>query len=386
MLPLRLVIVLLLSSFLMGGCWNAREIETMNYINALGVDYVNNKVVVHAQILSFTNIAKMEAGGQQTPETVATVKGEGENFLTAVFQIYPSSQQRLTWSHMRALVFTEEAIRHGLVDQVLDEMDRYYEFRYTLWAYSTHEAMDELFHAKPLFHISVLYSQLTDPGDIFEQNSVNQPIKLYRFISYYKEKNRTLYLPTLALDRSRWTQGNNSTVKLVGNGACIMQNQKLSACWSRKELLAARWVNPDITRTLISVKKNNKLLANTLLTKPQVTIAPIFHGGVPTFTVQVSYTGFISQLGQTGPVEEIAREVEKTIATDIKSLFEKGLKQNIDTLQLGHTLYRKNPQVWKRYAVQDRLPLTPASLESVIVNVSIENGGLAKVKQKRKQK
>lgn len=103
-----------------------------------------------------------------------------------------------------------------------------------------------------------------------------------------------------------------------------MQNQKLSACWSRKELLAARWVNPDITRTLISVKKNNKLLANTLLTKPQVTIALIFHGGVPTLTVQVSYTGFISQLGQTGPVEEIAREVEKTIATDIKSLLRKG--------------------------------------------------------------
>lgn len=383
MIHIRLMIVLLLSSVFVSGCWNAREIENMIYINALGVDYVNNQVVVYAQILNFTNIAKMEAGGQQGQETVAISKSTGDNFLSAAFQLYPTAQQRVTWSHIRSLVFTERALKQGLIKQVLDEFDRYYEFRYTPWTYSTQESLDDLFNAKPLFHISVLYSQLTDPQDIYTQNSVIPSLRLNRFISYRNESNRTVYLPTLALDKTSWSQGTKPSPKLRSNGACILCNQALLSCWPREELLGLRWLLPETHRTLLGVKKNQQMLANTVVSKPHVTITPILRGSRPSFKVHVSVSGFITQSFTPVPVETLEQEAAKKIAADIKGLFKKGLKKKIDTLQLGHTFYRKYPQEWKRLSVNDALPIFPESLESV--TVKLENGGLAKVKQQKKK-
>ena len=86
-------------------------------------------------------------------------------------------------------------MKQGLVTQVIEEFDRYYAFRYTPWTYSTLEPFEDLFSAKPLFHNSVLYSQLTDPQDIYTQNSVMLPVRLNRFISYRNEPNRTSISP-----------------------------------------------------------------------------------------------------------------------------------------------------------------------------------------------
>ncbi|TGU88566.1 hypothetical protein EN829_061540 [Mesorhizobium sp. M00.F.Ca.ET.186.01.1.1] len=65
----------------------------------------------------------------------------------------------------------------------------------------------------------------------------------------------------------------------------------------------------------------------------------------------------------------------------IPIFFAKGRKHNIDTLQLGHALYRKYPQEWKRLQKNNALPLSQESLSTVNVQVKLNNGGISKVKQ-----
>ncbi|CAI8931940.1 Spore germination B3/ GerAC like protein [Brevibacillus sp. IT-7CA2] len=80
---------------------------------------------------------------------------------------------------------------------------------------------------------------------------------------------------------------------------------------------------------------------------------------------------------------EIEKEAAKKIEAEIRRLYEKGRKQQMDTLQLGHTLYRKYPQEWKRMQQNGALPLQPSSLGAVNVKVTIHDGEISKVKQVR---
>ena len=120
-----------------------------------------------------------------------------------------------------------------------------------------------------------------------------------------------------------------------------------------------RWMDKHVVRTLLEVKKTNRR-SPCSCSKSQ------------------------KQPYRKGPVREIEIETEaaKKIEEEIRGLFEKGLKLGADTLQLGHTLYRKHPHEWHRLQKNSALPLRPDMLESVNVQVHINDGGISKVKQK----
>lgn len=59
---IRCMLVTALLSMLLTGCWGSKEIEHMIYVNTLGVDYVDNKVVVYIQMVNFSGIAKKRPG------------------------------------------------------------------------------------------------------------------------------------------------------------------------------------------------------------------------------------------------------------------------------------------------------------------------------------
>ncbi|MCY7482840.1 hypothetical protein M5X06_24220 [Paenibacillus alvei] len=42
----------------LAGCWDIKNVQDMNYVTALGIDYVNGKYIVYTNSLEFTNVAK----------------------------------------------------------------------------------------------------------------------------------------------------------------------------------------------------------------------------------------------------------------------------------------------------------------------------------------
>lgn len=379
---MRVITVTLLLPLLLSGCWNAREIENLLYVNAIGVDYVNNEYVVYAQILSFSSIAKQEAGGGGGSESgIAIAKGSGESFAAAIFNLYPVNQEQMTWSHIRSIIFSERALKRGQLDHIMDEIDRFYEFRFTLWTFATQEPMMDILNPKQVFNQPVIYSQLSSPQDIYKQHSVISPMKLFQFISNRDEPNKVVYLPTLSINTKTWTEDKKPLPQLKISGACMIQNKEVKGCLPRDELLALSWLDKKMNRTLLAVKKGKTYLANVVLENPKIKIQPQIRGSQVSFQVHVETLGFIVQYMNRSTVREIEKEAKNKIEEQIRGFYEMGLKHEIDTLQLGHTLYRKEPQKWKRLQKNDMLPLHPSTLEKVNVKVTIYDGGISKVKQ-----
>lgn len=384
MLQLRkCLIILLASSVLLSGCWNARDIEQLIYIDSIGVDYVDKKVVVYLQILGFSNIAKKEGNAGQQPEPIAVVKGAGDTYVTALAQIYSSAQQRLIWSHVHSIVFTTRALKHNLLDQTIDSLDRYQEFRYTIWTFATTEPLEDIYNARPILGISTLYSQLADPKDVYSQYSFIRPLLLFRVISEYKDPNGVVRLPYLSIRKNQWKEDGRQMPHLMMEGICYLQNKKMLGCFPRSDLLGIRWLEQETERPFFhpDEKKSAILTAEKL----RVKIKPQMQRGKPSFDIDIKVDAYTTQLLNPTPVPILEKRAAKQIESEVRALYQKGVQSGIDTIGLGHLFYRKYPREWHRLNRDGRLVLTNDMLKTVRVKVNLTDGGISKVRQHKPQ-
>lgn len=144
-------------------------------------------------------------------------------------------------SHVKTIVFSEKALKHDVVNEVLDVWDRYYEFRYTVWTMATKEPLQEVLNTPSTAELSVLYSQLNNPLNPYTQSSEIAPLYLYEFIREWKEEGQTVQLPQLTIVKG-WTENKKISPKLKAGGICFLENKQFKGSLPRRYLLGLRWV------------------------------------------------------------------------------------------------------------------------------------------------
>lgn len=364
------------SLFSLTGCWDAKEIQHISYVTAIGIDYEKNRFIVYAQMLDFTSVAKQEGGKPSEVAHVWVSKTSGISLNEAIDKLYRSAQQLFYYSHINAIIYSENALRNA-GDVLFDLTNRYREIRYTKWAFGSRAPMEQLLSTTPFFNESPLSSVLHEPKESYRQNSYIMPLQFQRFISYYYEKGKTSYLPTLALNRSTWKDNRKKHTLLEVNGSFFMDHQgKMKGFLSHEDLIGLRWFNPDTVRTPLFLSKNGKFAATIVLRKPKVSIEPVKDGGKLTFRVHIRLTGSVNELGQTIAEAELQELAQKQVIKEIKDTYANGLKHQIDLYQLGYALYLHDPATWKTYfGPKQAFPLQADSLEPLTVTVTIENTG-----------
>ncbi|MEC0093876.1 Ger(x)C family spore germination protein [Paenibacillus macquariensis] len=375
---IRCILVTTLLSLLLTGCWGAREIEHMIYVNTLGVDYVNNKVVVYIQMVNFSGIAKKESGQAQEQKTNIG-KAEGDSFDTAIFNLYASSPQRIVWSNVKTIVFSESALKNSVINQVLDVWDRYYEFRYTVWTMATKEPMDKVLNTASISNLSAIYSQLNNPIRTYEQNSIIAPLYLYKFIWKWKEKGETVLLPYLEIV-SGWTDNKKPSPNISMSGICFLDNHKFRGCLESKDILGIRWVEKKTIRTPLILKDEKTVKALMVMNKIKSSIRPKLIHGKPVFDIKVSMQATLPELNTSFHKSKLEMQAIKEIKNQIMETYLKGLDMDVDVYGLSGILYRKIPNAWHNLSTKDRIPLDQSSIDQIDIKVNLISGGISKMK------
>lgn len=371
--------LIVLCSFVVSGCWGAREIEHMIYVNTLGVDLKKGKYIVYAQILSFSNIAKVEAAGGSNPKQIIAVgRGEGDTFDQAIFNLYRTSQQRMEWGHIKAIVFHKRALDEKSVQDLIEELNRYYEFRYTVWTFATDSKMEDVLNTTPLLHISSLYSQLNDPMDMYTQISIIRPMYLYRFIADWTEPGRTVLLPYLSVSDSQWTENKKPQAKQLIGGSCFLYKKKLNGCMPRIKLQGLRWLENTSIRTPLILREGTKQYGIIVMNhfKSKIKVKEV--EGEPVFSMKVETSGFLSEYLKQLPERKLNEMASSIIRKQIHDTFREGIRIHTDVYNLESKLYRDNPQLWKKLQKSGGFKLTEKSLDTIDVKATLQNSGLSK--------
>lgn len=374
----RCMLVTTLLSMLLTGCWGSKEIEHMIYVNTIGVDYVDNKVVVYIQMVNFSGIAKKEAGQSQEQKTFIG-KAEGDSFDAAIFNLYATSPQRIVWSNVKTIVFSEAALKKGnVVNQVLDVWDRYYEFRYTVWTMATNKPMEEVLNTPSIADLSVIYSQLNSPMRTYEQSSVIAPLYLYKFIWKWREKAETVRLPFLEIAPD-WTSNKEPSPNISMSGICFLQNEQFRGCLKSKEILGVRWLEKKTQRTPLVIKDDKNVLAVIVMNKVKFSIHPKMKQGKPVFDIKVSMKGTLPELSANLSRNDLELKAIKVINDQIRETYLKGLEVNADVYGLSGIFYRKLSKEWNKLNVKGMLPLDSNSIDKIDIKVNLTSGGISKI-------
>lgn len=374
----RCMLVAILFSTLLTGCWGAKEIEHMIYVNTVGVDYVKGKVVIYIQMVNFSGIAKKESG-QSQPQKTSVGRAEGDSFDTAVFNLYASSPQRIIWSNVKTIVFSEAALKHKLIKEVLEVWDRYYEFRYTVWIMATKDPLEGVLNTASISDLSVIYSQLNSPMRTYEQSSMVAPLYLYKFIWKWKEEGEAVLLPSIRIVKG-WTDNQKPSPNISMSGVCVLNDQKLKGCIDDGDILGLRWLERKTERTPLAIKHQKEVEAMMVMNKIKPSIHPRISRGKPVFDIKVSMQATLPQLSTRLHKKKLELEAIKEIRGQIMKTYQKGLEMDADVYGLSGVLHRSMPKEWKKWSHNNQLPLDSESIGQIEVKVNLISGGISKMR------
>ncbi|WP_171056464.1 Ger(x)C family spore germination protein [Paenibacillus sinopodophylli] len=365
------------------GCWSATEIQSVSYVKAMGIDFVDNQFNVYVQLLDFSNIAKSDAGGKANEQAVVWIgKGKGETLVTAISDLFKTAQFKLSWGHVSSIILTERAL-YAKGDLLAEMINRYPEMRYTAWIYGTKEPLDKLLAATPFFKLSPLASIMHDPQSNYKQNSTYPPMLFFQYIAIFNEPSGTAYLPSLSLNDTQWEESDVGKPMLMINGAYFEYGNKIKGFIPRAKLEGYHWLVPSMESVPLTLKKHGKIYAQLIVLRPKIKITPIVQEEEVRFRIKVSYVSGLYEYLADISYAEMSRIAEDTIREQIMNTYKEGLKLGVDPFELGHHLRLKHPKLWKKLSDNGKeLVIHADSIESLDVKVNIINNGKFKLQVK----
>jgi len=367
----------LLLPFFLTGCWSRYEVQNMNYVTAVGIDYADGQYIIYAQLLDFSTVAKLE--GQQKAEQppVWIGRGKGISFTEAANDLYSTSQQRLNWGQISAILFSERLLKERKVGEVLELIDRYREIRYLAWVFSTRDPLDEVLIATPFFRLSPKASILHNPEQNYRQRSILAPIRLQKFLMDSNEKAKTSYIPELSVRKDQWKENQKPHELLRYSGIQIYDKDKYYARMSLEEIKGLPWLNKHTIRLPVDLFSDNKLVAVLVAEKPEYEVKPRVKYDKAYFDISVKVKAGVNELHADVTEQELTQLAQKEIEHQIRHTFQSAFEKRIDIYNLGESLYRRNPKAWKRIA--SGTVLNKDSLRTINVNVQIVYPGRYKL-------
>lgn len=159
------VVLLIISSFMLGGCFDYQELNDTNIINGIGVDYQEDKYIVNLEIIKFD---KSEGNGSIKTEVV---KGEGENFAQAMNEAIANSNKKVNLKHVNLLMISENLAKEEGINEVVDYMLRDVRMSSTFFTVVTANP-EEVLHKK-LENDSISTKIVNDIEDNIGKNRIN---------------------------------------------------------------------------------------------------------------------------------------------------------------------------------------------------------------------
>lgn len=370
------ILLVCLSLLLLPGCWNSKDIQRMAYVTALGIDYKDGKFVCYVQVLNFSSVAKVESTelGKNIPIWIG--KGEGKTITESFNAIYATSQIRVFWGHVKAIIVSENMLKHGeKIKEAYDLLNRYREVRYNILVYGTREPLNEVLYQKSVLNFSPLDSIMDTPAQTFSQRSYIVPLYGFKLISQLNEAGDPAMLPSLAIDKGNWHEDSKPKSLLKIDGAYFFRKHEMVGWLSEEDLTGYRWLQRKLERSPINIPNDKNPKAAIVLLHPKSKIQPVFKDGKPLFDLTIKIESYLDELIANISEKEIEEQAAKAIKNEIKQTYMKGIEKKLDVLKLDQALYRAYPQQWKELHKDQEIILDEESINEIEVKVKLLHTG-----------
>ncbi|MFE6167362.1 Ger(x)C family spore germination protein [Viridibacillus arvi] len=365
----RILIIALILSALLSGCWDVDEPERMLYIHGVGVDFKDGEYEVYSQIIDFTNTAKTE---QPVTNPVQSEVGhaKGKTIDEAIFKLYHSIDQKVFWGFFSFIIFTEEALKDGRANPIIDNFLRYRETRYQIWMYGTNDSIQDILLATPIINKALILSKLGDPENSYEQESFIKPINFRELIIGLNEPNHEIAIPFISVNKT-WVNEKGGTNTTALSGVGLLSPKEFKGYMPADKIRGLQWMTKDTKRGEVTVKNdsNDSVEFTVVVDKLKVKVKPVVRKSDVKFDIDLKMNVTVSEFHGDVSSEEIKKGVIKEVEKEIKDTYKDALNQNTDIYRLSEYLYRNNFKAWKKHQKDGKVELNEDSIQNINVKI-----------------
>ncbi|CDN45608.1 Ger(x)C family spore germination protein [Paenibacillus sp. P22] len=374
----RLAPVLLLL-VLTAGCFKSEVSANLMFIKAVGIDYdeESKDYTVYVQMLDFSNESKREsAPGSESETPIWTGKGRAKDINMAFNQMYDSSQMRMSFTHVSALLLSRKAEAHMTRYDYREIIGAHPEVRFNIWIYGTDEPLENIFTAKGFFNLSDTTTLLHTPEESYRQQSMVEPLYLFRFLREVNHPALTAYVPELSLDTKSWKLMEKPKPKMKFAGAGFYRGGKFAGVLTEHQLEGWPWMNPKTKNKLLLIKKDSNELGTAHMKAPKVKITlKLDAQGRPRFHARVRLKGIQQTMMKPVPMAEMEKHASMQIKQQIEAAYRNSLTIGADPFGLEEILYRKHPGSWRQLTRDGKEFILKMDSFDVEVAVDLQTSG-----------
>lgn len=361
------LLLFVISSIFLAGCWDSNEPERQFYIQGVGVDYQDGKYELYNQIISFGNVAKSEQINQDLIQAEIG-HASGENLYELFFELYKSLDETLYWGHLSFLVLGEGALNSEQLNTILDLFTRFSDTRYTAWVYSTDDDIKDILMTVPALERAITLTKLSDPHNSYSQASFIDPVSIRHVILGLHEPSYVVKIPYVKMSKDWETEkGPDNITEIAGVG--VVSRDGFKGFLKNDQAKGLQWMNNNTKRLQISFKDENKNNLSVILEDLSVNIEPIIKDKDVKFDIKIEANARINIAINHVTNDEIRENVQKQVKSQIEKTFLTSLEMNTDIFRLSEIIYRKDVQLWKDIQKDGHIPLTKDSIKNINVKL-----------------
>jgi spore germination protein KC len=354
-----LVSVLLLLSI--SGCWNYTEVDDIAIVAGVAID--KNKA--DGKLLITVELVDTNGGLDKTQAGFKVISLSGDTMFEIVRNIISITGKKLFWSHAKAIIFSEEIAREGLI-KAID------------WYSRDTETRSDVF---------IFVSGEKTAREVLNLNSTTQAIMSFELAQMMRDEKHTSSAPTVEIwdfiDKLE-TIGNNSVAPIVNihvkndrknervEGTAVFVKDRMVGKLDGDETKSMLFVKDAIKGGVLDVEDKNGTPSYSLeIISSQTKLKPIMINGKLQMHVQtLTKTGLDEVMTAEGfmkgeSIQDIETRASERLQADILAVIHKAQQEyDADIFAFGENVHENQPKAWAK--IKDHWPDVFADLDVTV--------------------
>lgn len=379
------IILILMLSLLLSGCWSRQEPKTLALINSVIYDFIDSGG--YQVTIEVINPSAQDNGKQsgKNPNIIST--GKGPSLPEALRNVSASLDRIIFGGHNKVRFFTEKFAKRDITSV----MDYILRDRLT----DENPLMVIIKHDDPGQIYSSALGLSETVGDYIDSLSETQPattskavfVKTLNFVKDYYDEGKQPVAGVVELvepepkpsdqagaDTGSTQSGADQKYKTVYTGLAAFKDDKLVGYMDDIETRAYNFITNNIERAIISlVSGNSETVA--IIQDSKAEIKTEIKNGQITINVKVKNHMAIIQAGsaidvsKTEPLKTVEADFNQQIAQEIKAAIQKAQQEfQSDIFGFGIFVHRHHPKKWKEMKEN-----WDDYFSQAVINVSVES-------------
>lgn len=353
---MRKVIIILLSLFILTGCYNYRELNEIAIVSAIGINKNGDDYEVIVQVVNTQKQGSDSNSSGDQPKFII-YKQKGKTIQEALRYVILESPKRFYANHMTLLLISDTIAKDGIQD-ILDYFARDSEVDKQFFVLITKDdkidnVISTLTALETLNAKNIKDSLLTDQNYL----SASKVINFEDLLAAYLNKRKDMTLPTVIIkgnekkgDKEDNLKESEPSTRIVLDDIAIFNENKMIGFLGSNDSINTSILNGNVNNTIYTHKCDNDKYIVIEITKASVETK----ANNLKIDINIKENATISETSCNLNLKD-EKEIEK-IQSDIEKEMEKGIKKTLSKLQdndsdiIGYEdmLYKDNPKTYKK--------------------------------------